>query len=245
MTSVVITMAGLGRRFREAGYDCAKFCIEVHGRTLFEWSMTSLRSFIDEGALFTFVTRREDAARAFVEAQCRHLRIELAAVIELEALTDGQATSALLARDVLAGEDGPFLVYNIDTFVHPDALPATAVRGDGWIPCFPGLGDGWSFAKADGSGRIVELREKQRISNHATVGLYWFSSFSLYEQAYSDYYSNQRNLEHGEKYIAPLYNHLITSGKPVYLHEVPLNAVIPLGTPQDVANFSASPAPAV
>lgn len=245
MTNVVITMAGLGSRFREAGYDCAKFCIEVHGRTLFEWSMTSLRSFIREGASFTFVARREDSARPFIEAQCRHLGIEVAAVIELDALTDGQATSALLARDVLAGSDRPFLVYNIDTFVHPEALPATAVRGDGWVPCFPGAGEGWSFAKADENGRISELREKQRISNHATVGLYWFSSFDLYESAYTDYYRNQRNLEHGEKYIAPLYNHLIAAGKPVYLHEIPLDAVVPLGTPQDVVRFSGAAPQAV
>ena len=245
MTNVVITMAGLGKRFRDAGYDCPKYRIEVHGRTLFAWSMTSLGSFIEAGATFTFVARKEDAARAFIEAQCQQMGIDVAAVIELDALTDGQATSALLAGAVLVHPDTPFLVYNIDTFVHPDALPATAVRGDGWIPCFPGAGNGWSFARADGTGRVSEVREKLRISPHATVGLYWFASFDLYEQSYKDYYCGDLNLERGEKYIAPLYNHLIAANSPVYLHEIPFDSVIPLGTPEEVRNFAAATSPAV
>jgi hypothetical protein len=44
-------------------------------------------------------------------------------------------------------------------------------------------------------------------------------------------------MEKGEKYIAPLYNELISSGRPVYLHEVPEGAVYPLGTPAEVERF--------
>ena len=37
---VVITMAGLGSRFRKAGYKVPKYMIEAHGKTLFECFMT-------------------------------------------------------------------------------------------------------------------------------------------------------------------------------------------------------------
>ena len=39
---VVITMGGLGSRFRKAGYTVPKYMIEAKGKTLFEWSMISL-----------------------------------------------------------------------------------------------------------------------------------------------------------------------------------------------------------
>ena len=39
---VIITMAGLGSRFRKAGYNCPKYMIEAKGKTLFDWSMDSL-----------------------------------------------------------------------------------------------------------------------------------------------------------------------------------------------------------
>ena len=42
---IVITMAGLGSRFRKAGYNMPKFMIEAKGRTLFEWSMESLKGY--------------------------------------------------------------------------------------------------------------------------------------------------------------------------------------------------------
>jgi NDP-sugar pyrophosphorylase family protein len=237
MTNVVITMAGAGQRFRDAGYTCPKYCISVHGKTLFSWAMMSLASFIKEGAVFTFICRSEDTAAGFIEAECRGLGIHRYAVLQLDTQTDGQATTALMAESVLENQALPFLIYNIDTFVHPNAIDAARVRGDGWIPCFPGKGDGWSFAKADPSGKVLELREKLRISPHATIGLYWFSSFHLYKSAYHDYYCDSSRMEKGEKYVAPLYNQLIGNSLDVFIHEVPYDMVIPLGTPQEVNDF--------
>lgn len=40
--TIIITMAGLGSRFRRAGYNCPKYMIEAKGKTLFDWSMDSL-----------------------------------------------------------------------------------------------------------------------------------------------------------------------------------------------------------
>jgi dTDP-glucose pyrophosphorylase len=235
--NVVITMAGLGNRFRDAGYDCPKYRINTHGRTLFAWSMLSLRNFIQLGSKFIFVVRREDDASAFICQECKAVGIVSAQIVEIDALTDGQATSAILGGEVIDSPDEPFLVYNIDTFVHPDALPADAVRGHGWVPCFPGKGDGWSFAASGPDGRITDMREKLRISSHATVGLYWFSSYSLYRQVYDEYYSEPSRMEKGEKYIAPMYRQMIQAGYRIFLHELPFDAVIPLGTPAEVEAF--------
>jgi hypothetical protein len=239
-TTAIITMAGMGLRFRQAGFDCPKFQIVVRGRTLFAWSMESLRSFIDAEAKFVFLARRADDAVPFIRAEAARLGIEQFAVTELDAMTDGQASTALLAAGSLAEGDGPVLVYNIDTHVDPAFLPASAVRGDGWIPCFPGIGSAWSFARADEDGRVEEVREKVRISDHATVGLYWFSSFGLYRSAYERLYGGggRSAPEAGERYIAPLYNELIASRHPVYVHLMPAHAVVPLGTPAEVERFA-------
>jgi dTDP-glucose pyrophosphorylase len=243
MTDVIITMAGFGRRFLDAGYQIPKYRIEAHGRSLFAWSMLSLRNFIDDGARFIFVVRSADQAAAFIESEADALGIRDISVLEIGAPTDGQATTAMLAEERIASRTSPMLIYNIDTFVHPDALPSEAVRGDGWIPCFPAAGDHWSFARTDGTGRVVEVREKTRISDHATVGLYWFSSFDLYAQAYRTYYEEAGTAEAGERYVAPLYNHLLNEGAPVFIHEVGLDAVIPLGVPAEVERFLQSSPP--
>ena len=243
MTNVVITMAGFGRRFLEAGYDVPKYRIMAHGRSLFAWSMASLGDFIAHGAAFTFVVRAADEAEAFIREEAKALGIGAVSVVALDAPTDGQATSAMRAAPALSNTAAPMLIYNIDTFVHPAALPASAVRGEGWIPCFPAEGEAWSFAAADASGRVSEVREKQRISPHATVGLYYFGSFDLYAETYRRHYADRSNYEKGEAYVAPLYNGLIAGGAEVYIHEVPLEAVIPLGVPAEVERFLARSPP--
>lgn len=241
--TAIVTMAGFGSRFAAAGYEIPKYRIEANGRSLFAWSMLSLRGFIDAGWRFVFVARAADGAAGFVGAEAARLGIAHHAVVELDAPTDGQATTALLAERAVADRSAPALIYNIDTFVHPDALPPRAMRGDGWIPCFAAAGDHWSFAAAHADGRVSEVREKRRISPHATVGLYGFSSFDLYADAYRAFYRDAANVEAGERYVAPLYNHLIAAGHPVFVHDVPVDAVIPLGTPAEVEAFRARRAP--
>ena len=236
-------MAGFGRRFLDAGYKVPKYRIVAHGRSLFCWSMLSLRDFIAAGWDFTFVVRAADQAGDFIRAEAEVLGMANAAVVELDAPTNGQATTALLAGSALSDAAAPMLIYNIDTFVHPRALPAAAVRGDGWIPCFSARGDAWSFAAADAGGRVSEVREKRRISPHATIGLYYFASFDRYAGLYARHYADQGGLEMGEAYVAPMYNTLIDEGGAVYIHDVPVADVIPLGVPEDVKRFEAGRPP--
>lgn len=243
MTTAVITMAGFGRRFLDAGYRLPKYRIEAHGRPLFEWSMLSLRSFIADGSHFVFVVRRDDQASPFIRECAKRLGIQKISIIELDAPTDGQATTALLAAPAISDPTDPMLIYNIDTFVNPKSLSADRVRGDGWVPCFPAEGDHWSFALTADDDRAIELREKRRISPHATIGLYWFSSFELYRTSYVSFYETAGAVEMNERYVAPLYNHLIGAGHPVFIHQVPVADVYPLGVPADVERFAAGDVP--
>lgn len=242
--SVAITMAGLGSRFTKAGYDRPKYEIAVRGRPLFDWSMTALTAFRRAGWTFLFATRAEERAEPFVKQRCAALGIDMGPLVELDGVTDGQATTALYLAERCA-PDAPFLVFNIDTFVAADAMRPEQVRPgtDGWIPCFPGPGDGWSFARADADGRVLELREKVRISPHATVGLYWFSSARLYRELYAGFFANGAGSEKGERYIAPMYNQLIADGRRVDLLSLGFDDVGMLGTPEQVQAFAASPPP--
>jgi dTDP-glucose pyrophosphorylase len=242
-TTAVITMAGFGRRFLDAGYGVPKYRIEVHGRSLFAWSMLSLESFIEGGTSFVFVARAAEGSADFIRNEATGLGIGRIDIVELATPTDGQATTVLAAQAAVADRSAPFLIYNIDTFVHPGAMTPAQVRGDGWIPCFRAEGDAWSFAAADDTGLVCEVREKRRISPHATVGLYWFSSFTLYEDAYRRYYADSANLERGERYVAPVYNALIADGRAVYISEIEPSAVVPLGVPADVERFRAGAPP--
>lgn len=242
--TIAITMAGMGSRFTKAGYTRPKYEIEANGLPLFDWSMLSLEAFRIAGWRFHFIARAGLDAPAYITARAAALGIADYDVETIDAVTDGQATTALLSAEA-ADQALPFAIYNIDTFVAPHAMPPPSPNDcAGWMPCFPAPGDGWSFARTDAQGKVVEVREKQRISDHATVGLYWFDSAARYSALYRDYYAVDGREEKGERYVAPLYNELITQGAEVRIDVLALEDVGMLGTPDQVAAFIASPPPA-
>ncbi len=236
----VITMAGLGTRFKKAGYDMPKYEIEVKGRSLFEWSMDSLTGYFSPHDDYYFIVRAEDNASEFIKAKWEKITgsRDRVNVIELDRMTDGQATTAMLAAPFWK-KDEPLLIYNIDTYVESGQLKAEDIEGDGFIPCFDAPGDHWSFVKVDENGDAVEVREKQRISDNCTLGAYYFASCGLYESMYEEYYGNGQNLEKGEKYVAPLYNYMISKGMKVRICLTDNKYVHVLGTPEELEVFKA------
>lgn len=236
--NVVIAMAGRGSRFYEAGYAVPKYEIMAHDRTLFEWSMLSLKNFLTSDSRVIFVCLEENKSSEFVLNQTKALGLTDVHIIELKELTDGQATSAYLSRELWTPER-PLLIYNIDTYVKPHAIKPGDIRpgSDGWVPCFQVPGDHWSFVKLGDDGWAVDLAEKQRISDHASIGLYWFSRADRYVELYDRFFSDPKNLVRGEKYIAPLYRQLLAEGGKVSLSDLPLEDVHVLGTPVELDRF--------
>lgn len=234
--TIIITMAGLGSRFRKAGYICPKYMIEAKGKTLFEWSMDSLVGYNDHVSKYVFVVRKEDNTETFIKEKMLKYGISNVEVVGIDYLTDGQATTCMLAIPYCDPEKA-ILVYNIDTYVEPYEMKYEDISGDGQIPCFHAEGDHWSFVKLDEFGRAVEVREKKRISDNCTLGAYYFSSASLYKSLYEEYYKDDRNLEKNEKYIAPLYNFMIEKGMSVTISIVNNKKVHVLGTPEELQIF--------
>lgn len=236
---IVITMAGLGSRFKKAGYNVPKYMIEAKGKTLFQWSMISLEGFNDIVDKYIFIVMRDEKedVENFIISECAKMNIENYRLIIINYLTDGQATTALLAEKYWK-DNNSLLIYNIDTYIEANEINSNQVKGDGFIPCFEGEGDHWSFVKIDNSsGEAIEVKEKERISKYCTIGAYYFATCKLYKEVYNEYYSDKSNLVNGEKYVAPLYNYLISNGKKVYISNIPKEKIHVLGTPDELNKF--------
>jgi len=236
---IVITMAGLGSRFRKAGYTVPKYEIVSHKKSLFAWSMESLKGFNDKNNDYYFIVRKEDEAADFIKGELEKddYSVSNAHVIEIDYMTDGQATTAMLAAE-LWKRDEELMIYNVDTYVEAGCMKSSDICGDGFIPCFNAEGDHWSFVALDNNGKATQVREKVRISDNCTLGAYYFKSCALYEQLYNEYYKDGGNLEAGEKYVAPLYNYMISKGMEVRISLVKPECVHVLGTPEELEVFN-------
>lgn len=231
--NIVITMAGLGSRFAEAGYEKPKFMIEAKGKTLFEWSLESLRSFFSFENNFVFVTRSELHARPFILEKCDKLGLKNVTIVELDAATDGQATTAFLGI-AHCDVNSELLIYNIDTYIEPGQINRSILKGDGSIPCFHADGTHWSFVREEG-GKVVEVVEKQRISDNCSLGVYYFKSCRIFNDFYSRFVKNDQS--NREKYIAPMYQYMIDEGLTVTYSLIEPNKVHVLGTPEELQSF--------
>lgn len=236
---VVITMAGLGTRFKKAGYKEPKYQIMAKGKSLFAWSMESLKGYFGKDNDYYFIVRAEDNAEDFIIKACEDEQVcdrDKVHVIELDHMTDGQATTAMLASDIWNKND-ELLIYNIDTYVEAFEMKKEDISGDGFIPCFKAEGDHWSFVELGSDGNAIQVREKVRISDNCTLGAYYFRSCKLYEELYDSYYNAGAALDAGERYVAPLYNYMIEKGMKVRICDVNPAKVHVLGTPEELNVF--------
>jgi dTDP-glucose pyrophosphorylase len=200
MTTLVLCMAGLYRRFREAGYTTPKYLLTVRGRTILSVIVDELRP----ASLILVANHRDREHEAAIRAAvgpCRLLWI---------GDTGGQAeTAAIGARAVEGG--GAVVFHNVDTIVTGrdlDEVGRCLETARGYIDVFDNDSPVFSYVAVE-DGRIVEIREKVVISRHATTGLYGFASAQVYLDACAA--TSQRS--GGEFYISDVYQTLLNRGE--------------------------------
>lgn len=233
--TVLITMAGLGSRFTDAGYSVPKYRIKAHGTSLFEWSMRSMQNFFDQPFVFACLDSEDEK---WIENEAKHLGINEVIVSKRKRLSQGQAETAYDAIKCGATH-APLWIFNIDTYVREDAMsPNDIGSAGGCVHVFPSDASNMSFVSYNQAGKVEEVVEKKVISQWATVGLYGFSSSALFCEFYERAYVNgQVAMVGGERYVAPIYNLMIKENIPVVAPKLMPNDVSVLGTPIQVIEF--------
>lgn len=224
MTTLALCMAGLYRRFREAGYTTPKFLLPLQGRPI-------LAHIVDELAPtnLLLVANRRDEPHAEAIAACAP-----GAALRFIGDTEGQAQTAMEAAR-LAIEQGwggrPFVLHNVDTILYDrdlDAIGRILSVSDGFIDVFDADSPAYSYVRVDESHRVLEMAEKIVISRHATTGLYGFAS----PEAYLRDAANTTERTKGEFYVSNVYAHMLANGADIRIDPTPRRTVI-LGTPAE------------
>ncbi len=145
--------------------------------------------------------------------------------------TGGAACTCLLASKYMADE--PLVIANCDQLMDID-LPKILkeLEGDGVIFTFESVHPKWSFARVVG-GRVIEIAEKRPISNHATVGIYYFKHGRDFKEGAENMMLKDMRVNN-EFYVCPVYNELILKGKVIKIYEIKPEQMHGCGTPEDV-----------
>jgi hypothetical protein len=231
---IVIPMAGLSRRFTDAGYRLPKYMLPLGGRTVFAHAIESFRTCFDTHK-FLFVGRDLDGTHAFVEQSCRALGLRDAATVMLDAPTAGQAaTVAQGLRRAAVGDDTEITIFNIDTFRPGFSFPTEPwwTDSDGYLEVFTGSGANWSYVRPSSAAPalVAETAEKRPISNLCCTGLYHFARAGSFHAALA---KERAHPTAAELYVAPLYNHLIAGGQRIHYRLIASSDIVFCGVPAE------------
>jgi dTDP-glucose pyrophosphorylase len=94
----------------------------------------------------------------------------------------------------------------------------------------------WSYARISDDGLVREVREKQAISELATVGIYLFRKGSEFIDATIEMILAQDRVN-GEYYTCPTYNYMIHREMRIGIYDIPPEKMHGIGTPKDLNNY--------
>ncbi len=223
--TLVIPLAGHGRRFKSMGYDLPKQMLAIDDLTAFEHSIKS----IDMKSYKTYFVLRKDqiVLSEFINRICANFDFE---IVYIAKDTRGSVETVLEVRRFI-NEELPLTIFTMDVTFNPVYSPSTFSPDiDGALLTFKSNSRNYSYAKQLEDGRVLETAEKVPISNQALVGVYFFKKatnfFKFAVQMIED-----ENISAGEFYIAPLYNYLISAN--LLIKAVPVDEFYVFGTPRE------------
>lgn len=229
----VICAAGSGLRLRTPGVNIAKPLLKIKGLTLIERSLSSLDLQSSDRLIIITQKTHQISSRMNNVIKKKWPTIEIIWV-EIDQVTSGQLETAILAKPYLRGNG--VAIFNSDTYFRSAGLVEMTQDKtiDGIIPCSREEGHEWSFCKADSAGRVLEVAEKNRISDLASVGYYYFRSPALLLDYAEIEIAEVRN-KLKESYVAPIYNRLIKDEKRIVI--ILVEEFKPMGTPAQLQNY--------
>lgn len=237
MLNIVIPMAGKGSRFANSGYKEPKPLISIYGHPMIEYVVKNITP--RENHRFIFICQKDHLEKYDLGKKLKSITNNCE-LIPIDYVTEGAACTVLLAEKYIDNEDR-LMIANSDQYVDLDINTYLAHEKykDGLIMTMPANHPKWSYIKYDADGWVTMVREKEVISNEATVGIYNYNhggDFVKYA-----YQMIQKNIRvNNEFYVAPVYNEMIEAGMKIGFYDVG-ESMHGIGTPEDLETFMKHP----
>lgn len=232
--NILIPLAGLGKRFSDEGFTEPKPLIKIQNKEMILHAIDSLGI----NGKYLFVIRKSD----FSENLKKILKLHNsdATIMEIDYLTDGPACTALLMKKYINNEeplviancdqimwwDGEFFIKSINNNVH-----------DGIIVTYYANTPKNSYAKVDRSGRVINIKEKEVISNISLNGIHYWKHGKDFVDSAEEMIAKKDKSINGEYYIGPTYNYMIKNNKRVGIFHIPDVMHNSVGTPDDLREY--------
>lgn len=251
--NVLIPMAGAGLRFLTKGYNEHKPVLPLTSRRSCDPVPMVVEAVNDlpvdmcnTTTNLVFIVRKFHIIDGVDQILLKHF--PAAVFIEIDELTEGQASTCLLAREYF-DNDQPLLIASCDNGMDlpEDSFELQTQSADALIFTFQGndaiLQNPKAYGWVSTSGDIVTgVSIKQPISNtplrdHAITGTFWFKRGCDFFNA-ADKMISANDRINGEFYVDQVFKYIISAGYSVWA--LPVSRYLCWGTPEDYEIYEAT-----
>ena len=229
--NVLIPMAGAGSRFSKVGYDLPKPLIDVNHKPMIQVVVENLN--ID--ANFIFIVQKSHREKYNLDALLNLIAPDCK-IVEVDGLTEGAACSTLLAKQFI-DNDRPLIMANSDQYIEWNSneflYKMQEQKTDACILTFESTHPKWSYVKIE-NGLVIEVAEKNPISNMATVGIYYWKHGKDYVK-YAEQMISKNIRVNNEFYVCPVFNEAVQDNKKITTFNI--EKMWGIGTPEDLEIF--------
>jgi HAD superfamily hydrolase (TIGR01509 family) len=218
--NIIIPLCGKGERF--APHDKPTF--KVFNKNILDYAIDSLRP--KENKIHIIVNNR---------TILRDFRDDVN-IVNVYNETSGASETVLLGINAL-GISGGFFVVDGDNFYTTDICAAVAKNPEqNQVISFFDTQKKPVFSYVDiTEGReVLAIKEKERISNYANTGAYYFADAEQYRQVASIIVENRIHHFKGEPYISSVINYMLNNGVKWHCKLIDRDHYYSLGTPEQV-----------
>jgi len=228
--NIIIPLGGLGQRFKNEGYMQPKPLIKILGKEMVLFVIDNL-NLTKEDTLHIIYNSELDKHGFSDVINTRKLNINY---IKLNKQTEGASETVLYGlntfNDLLLNKK--CVLVDCDTFYTTDILSKYRQQTDNAIFCFIDNKDKaiYSYINLDTNNLVMEIKEKQKISNYANTGCYCFSSGLLLKE-YCQKVINNNIRQNGEYYMSCVIDLMLKDNKKFIANVINESEFHCVGTP--------------
>jgi len=232
--NILIPLAGLGKRFSDEGFVDPKPLIKIENKEMILHAIDSLGI----KGRYLFVIRKSNFSEDLKSLLAKHN--DNSVILEIDYLTEGPASTALLMKKYINNND-PLIIANCDQIMWWDSeFFIKSIQNnvhDGIIVTYYANTPKNSYARLDRYGRVVEVKEKEIISNISLNGIHYWKHGNDFVNSAEEMIKEKDKSINGEYYIGPTYNYMIKHNKRVGIFHIPDIMHNSVGTPDDLREY--------
>ena len=237
--NIIIPLGGLGVKFKNEGYTKPKPLINILGKEMIFYVLDNINIKTDDVIYIGYIKELDKWLFDKIIKQ-RYDNIKL---IQLPYQTKGAAETLLYCLNNIPNDRMSYKIVTLDcdNFYTVDILSIFRYQTHNSVFCFTDDQDQpiYSYVKVEqhnNVSKIIDIKEKEKISNLANTGCYCFATGFLLQE-YCDKIIKNNIMEHNEYYISCVIKEMLNNDQFFYANIIEKENYHCLGTPLQVKIF--------